>query len=155
MKTKFVALLLSAYATSASAFDTFQNETATLDGLISCPNGSITVTPGFDDLWGCVFPGAEVVKVFVNADNKNVENVKFMWNDWTRDVGYGVHTDRDVAQDRLLIVATKYAPEAAEDLVAAFSGTSGTVFQNQDYTLTYTYLKGPSIDERLVTITTN
>jgi hypothetical protein len=138
----------------AVAFEAFSNEVKLLSDLTSCPSGKILSDPGLPDLWTCILPGAEVVKVFVNADTSNqVANVKFMWNDWTRDSGYGIHTDADMARAWLSAIATRYAPEHVQEVLDAFSGSRDVVINSNDYSLSYTYYKGPAIDERLFVIT--
>ncbi|RYE71922.1 MAG: hypothetical protein EOO81_04725 [Oxalobacteraceae bacterium] len=150
-----VAFVATIATTSTFAFEPFSDETAAIAHTIKCPAPKITNTPGMADLWGCIIPGAEVVKVFVNADDANasVRNVKIMWNDWTRDTGYGVHTDKAMAEAWLTALATRYAPEQVAEVLAAFRGAIDTTIAGNGVNLTYTYFKGPAIDERLVTIT--
>jgi hypothetical protein len=154
-KVSTVVVAVFTIATPAFAgFDDFGAETAAISALVQCPAPKITTTPGLPDLYGCIFPGAEVMKVFVNAnDNGGVENVKVMWNDWTRDVGYGVHTDKEIAEGWASAIATKYAPEQVADVLEAFRGTTNKVIDNDRFSLAYTYDVGPSIDERLIVIT--
>ena len=145
---------LTLVAPVAHAFESFESETAAISDLIKCPAPNLTQDAGFPDLWGCIWPGAEVAKVFVSADGSGgVENVKVMWNDWTRDTGYGVHTDQAMAHAWLSAIATRYAPESVDKVLAAYAGNSDLTIQGPQHTLDYTYWKGPAIDERLVTIT--
>lgn len=92
--------------------------------------------------------------MFVNADTPNqVANVKYLWNDWTRDIGYGIHTDSDMARAWPSAIATRHAPERVQDVVDAFGGSRDMVIKFSDYSLRYTHDKGPAIDERLFVIT--
>jgi hypothetical protein len=95
-----------------------------------------------------------VVKVFINEDGYGgVENIKLMWNDWTRDTGYGVHTDKAMAEAWVAAIATRYTPLSVDRVLNAFRGTASASIDGDGHVLEYTYFKGPAIDERLVTIT--
>lgn len=149
-----VAALTLMLASPALAFEPFPDEVKILSDLISCPSGRVSSDPGLPDLWSCILPGAEVVKVFVNEDTSNqVANVKFMWNDWTQDRGYGIHTDADMARAWLSAIATRYAPEHVQEVLDAFGGSRDLVVKSNGYSLSYTHYKGPAIDERLFVIT--
>lgn len=147
--------LISVQTASAADFGSFPAETTAIGEAIHCRSGGVTRTDGLPDLWGCIAPGAEVVKVFVNAteDNEAVENVKIMWNDWTRDTGYGLHTDSALAVQWVEILADRYAPGKADEILQAFAGESEVVVEGPEATLRYSYSRGPAIDERLITVT--
>lgn len=135
-------------------FKSFENEVAAVTDLTRCARGKVTRTSGLPDLWGCVAPGAEVLKLFVNeGQDGGVANVKLMWNDWTRDVGYGVHTDGRLAMAWASALATRYAPLAIEDIMRAFEGDRSVTILGEGYVVNYSYDRGPAIDERLLTIT--
>ncbi|KFL26811.1 hypothetical protein JP75_25485, partial [Devosia riboflavina] len=90
----------------------------------------------------------------INEDGDGgVENVKVMWNDWTRDTGYGTHTDQAQAFAWLSALATRYAPQKVDAVLNAFASNSDVSIEGPAHILRYTYWKGPAIDERLVTIT--
>lgn len=148
---------LSAIALTASpalAFDSFQGESAKISNEIGCRTGKVSKETGLPDLWSCILPGAEVLKVFINEDGSGgVKNVKIMWNDWTRDTGYGLHTDREVAMAWVSALSTIYAPESVDKVMDAFSGSRDIKIDGNGYSLSYTYFRGPAIDERLITIT--
>ncbi|MCM2456513.1 hypothetical protein HGO37_14070 [Rhizobium sp. CG4] len=148
-------ILMSAPPAFTADFSHFDAETKAVSQAIKCPTPNVTRTPGLPDLWGCIFPGAEVMKVFINAtdDGNSVENVKIMWNDWTRDTGYGVHTDKGVAEAWVMALSSRYAPTKVQEILAAFRGTSPVTIEGDGVNLTYTHFKGPAIDERLITVT--
>lgn len=152
-----VAMVLGGSAAHAGeGFESFVTETDALADLVKCPEGSakVNVTAGLPDLWGCVLPGAEVVKIFVNErDEDQVENVKLMWNDWTRDAGYGLHTDKAMAEAWLAALATRYAPEQVDAVLSAFGGEEEVRIDSGAFLITYRFDQGPAIAERLVTIT--
>lgn len=157
--TKYALLIstivLGAFPALAADFNNFDAEARAVLDMIKCPTPKVTKTPGLPDLWGCIYPGAEVMKVFVNAaeNGGGVENVKIMWNDWTRDTGYGVHTDKAIAEAWVAALATRYAPARVEEVLTAFRGTSTATITGDGVTLTFTYFKGPAIDERLIIVT--
>ncbi|GGD48000.1 hypothetical protein [Sinisalibacter lacisalsi] len=139
---------------SVARFSSFEVETAVVQDLTKCPKPKLSRDVGMPDLWGCVFPGAEVLKLFVNEDGKGgVKNVKIMWNDWTRDNGYGIHADRKIAMSWISALATRYAPHSVEAVVRAFKGTRDVTIDGDGYQLVFSYSKGPAIDERLLSIT--
>lgn len=142
-------------AQAAEGFQAFAAETAALAELIKCPEGSasVTTTPGMPDLWGCILPGAEVLKVFVNEGDKDqVANVMVMWNDWTRDAGYGLHTDKAMAEAWVAAIATRYAPEQVDAVLTAFRSEADMTIDAGGFTLAYSYYQGPAIAERLIRI---
>lgn len=148
------ATSIAAITASASAFESFETESIAVSSAISCPSPKVTKTEGLPDLWGCILAPNEVAKVFINADTSGgVADVKVMWNDWTKDVGYGVHTDRAAAEAWLAALAMRYAPASVDEVLEAYRGVVDTKIEGDGHLLSYTYFKGPAIDERLVTIT--
>lgn len=149
------AAVLASTTAIAADFSSFRAETEAVSNTIQCPRPKVTKTSGMPDLWGCILPGAEVVKVFVNAADSGggVKNVKIMWNDWTRDTGYGVHTDKAMAEAWVAALTTRYAPTQVQEVLTAFRGTSTVTIKGEGVSLKYTYFKGPAIDERLITVT--
>lgn len=154
MKIIRIAVTAAFIANPALAFDSFNDEISKVSHEIKCNTGKVSKESGLPDLWGCILPGAEVLKVFINEDGSGgVKNVKIMWNDWTRDTGYGVHTDREIAMAWVSAISTIYAPESVEEVMKAFSGDSDVRISGDGYSMSYTYFRGPAIDERLITIT--
>ena len=154
MRLILAVAIAGVMSSAAMAFESFEAESAFVSDLIKCPAPKVTRTPGLPDLWGCILPGADVVKVFINADEAGgVENVKVMWNDWTKDNGYGVHTDKAMALAWLAAIATRYAPESVDQVLAAYEGGNQVSVDGPGHVLAYTYWRGPAIDERLFTIT--
>lgn len=144
-----------AAAASPSHFGPFATETARLDKAVSCSNGKVSTDEGMPDLWGCIGGAAETVKLFVNESgtDEQVQNVKFMWNDWTKDIGYGLHADEALAEKWASAVAATYAPEQAAEVMAAFKGKTDKAISNDKFALAYTYHQGPAIGERMIVIT--
>ncbi|GEO19103.1 hypothetical protein [Microvirga aerophila] len=50
-------------------------------------------------------------------------------------------------------IARLYAPSKEPDLLAAFRSTKNQTIQENGFSFTYTYDRGPAIDERLITVT--
>lgn len=148
------AVILASAPALAADFQSFNAETTAVSDTINCPQPKVTKTSGMPDIWGCILPGAEVLKVFVNAaDSGGVENIKIMWNDWTRDTGYGVHTDKAMAEAWVTALATRYASTQVQEVLTAFRGTTAVTIKGDGVSLEFTYYKGPAIDERLITVT--
>jgi hypothetical protein len=148
-------LTLTGIPANADGFQSFSDESFKIETTISCRFPKVTKTPGLPDMWGCIHPGAEVVKVFVNAaeDNQSVSNIKIMWNDWTKNIGHGVHTDQDIARDWLEKLLPLYDSDQTDQVIEAFFGKQDREFQTESAIIQYTYWKGPAIDERLITLT--
>lgn len=158
MKNVLVTMLLFLVLNTTNSyakFSNFQIEGQQMAELLKCKNAKISKTEGLPDLWSCIWPQAEVVKVFINGkeDNVSVENIKVMWNDWTKDVGYGVHTDKEKAEEWVKSIAEKYAPNQISKVLDVFRGSATKTIESEGYVITYTYEPGPSIDERLLIIT--
>ena len=51
----------------------------------------------------------QTVKWFINENSNKVYNVKLLWNDWFKDMGLGIHSDKEEAQ-KALKVLIKYMP---------------------------------------------
>ncbi len=146
-------LLFSASAATAQ-FLPLVDEARNVATLIKCPSPRLQIDAGQPPLWSCLLPPNEVAKVFINGDKgKGVESVKIMWNDWTKDIGYGVHTDRQLAEAWVTALATRYAPEMVPDVLEAFRGVQPVLIRGSAFDLRYTYGKGPAMAERLITIT--
>jgi len=137
-----------------TAFGSFAAETRRLEDEIGCLSPNITDANNPPALWGCIGGFAETVKLFVNETDGGggVRNVKFMWNDWTIDGGYGLHADRDIAEAWLTAIATVYAPEQVADVLQIFRGKRNEVLTSDRFRLTYSYDQGPGIGERLLLI---
>ena len=142
-------------AGNTRAFEDFKTESARVSAEIACPKPKVNQGAGLDALYMCIGGHSETVKVFINADDGEVgvHNLKFMWNDWTKDIGYGVHADAAIAKAWLAALATRYAPHQVAEVVDVFFSDRGATIRNDMYVLTYTYRVGPSIDERMIVIT--
>ena len=66
---------------------------------------------------------AETAKVWINESAYRpgvVSNIKVMWNDWIRDIGYGLHADEEEAAIMVGTFADIYAPELKDQLLDVF-----------------------------------
>ncbi len=75
-----------------------------------------------------------------------------MWNDWFVDTGDGMHADRAQAEAMVRAAARLYARSKEADLLAAFRSNKALTIKADGLTSSYTYTRGPKIDERLITI---
>ncbi len=97
----------------------------------------------------------ETVKWFINEipESNQVKNVKFLWNDWFKDVGFEMHSDKEEAQKALKVLIKLYAPEKSKEVYSAFFGDTSKTITSAKFILEYTYDRGPVIDERMVIVT--
>lgn len=112
----------------------------------------------FGALYGCVQGRAETAKFFVNEIGGRpgvVENVKVMWNEWTRNNGYGLAADRAEASQMAAVAADLYVPRLKARILEAFMGRRNTSFTDGPFRVEYRYSDGPAIGEHLLTITAN
>lgn len=96
----------------------------------------------------------EEVAVYVNQDleDNTVASIKFIWNDYTQDVGYGTHVGAAKAEKFAAELGNLYALEEPDQLVDAIRGENNVQLESRTHIFTYTYRRGPSIDERMVVI---
>jgi len=137
-------------------FSPFAAEVQKVIKATSCRTGKTMRDPGLPALWGCISGSQETVKLFINevdGEAGRVANVKLMWNDWTRDIGYGLHADKALATKWAEAIAQTYAPDQVSEVTAAFAAKRNRVITSEHYVLTYTYDQGPAIGERLIVIT--
>ena len=147
-----VFLALALYAASSLAFDSFNNESDRVTDQIKCASPKITPGSGsWGALYGCVGGQSETVKFFINEDPSNgqVKNVKFLWNDWTRDGGYGKHADEALARAWASVLGAMYAPRKVDQVLDAFFSSTDTSIDGESHFLKYTYRSGSGIDERM------
>lgn len=145
-----MAFPVSSVASGLNFDETVNN----MNGILKCKSPKIS-PPWYDGggrLYGCVAGKEQTAKVFVNEDGQtnNVENIKIMWNDWTKGP---VHADKKVAQRMLSAVLDKYLPEHKKRLLTVFEERTGTAFEAEKFSIEYRFTKGPAIDERLIILT--
>ena len=111
---------------------------------------------GLGALYSCIGGKAETVKFFVNEmpnSGGRVKNVKFLWNDYTKNVGEGTHADAAIAKQWAGHLADMYAPTHKAQVMKVFLGNKNAVVESATHVLTYTYSKGPAADERMFVVT--
>lgn len=153
---KILALSLLLAGSEAFAFDTFDKEGKKVSANIGCRNPKISPAwGGGGRLYGCITGRAETVKFFINETDQGgkVKNAKLMWNDYTSDMGEGLHADAAMAKAWASVVGTLYAPTKVDQVMAAFASKRNTTIDGGKHILKYTYSPGPAIDERLITVT--
>lgn len=142
------------------SFGSFRAEAEAAKTKLECPNSvDSDITPALYDgagaLYGCILGKMETVKWFINEipNSNRVSNIKFMWNDWFTDMGYGLHPDKEEAQKALKTLIKLYAPEKSKELNKVFFGNNSKIVTSAKFTLQYTYDRGPAIDERMIVVT--
>ncbi|WP_176428654.1 hypothetical protein [Vibrio sp. V09_P4A23P171] len=142
-------------ATVKRGFDTFALESKLATKALDCREPKITPASGsWGALYGCIQGRAETVKWFINekAGTGKVANVKLMWNDWSKDVGYGIHADKREAQKALNTLISIYAPMESQLLDDTFWGKTNKTIESNNFTFDYSYTSAPTIDERLIVV---
>ena len=151
--TKSLTIIVLTTLLSCSKSE-FNADISRIISAIDC-NKSKVIQGGSDygALFWCVGGSVDTVKIFINEDRGRVKNIKFMWNDWTKNLGDGLHTDKDIAQDWLFKFMSIYAPGNFEAISDVFFSNKNVKAQSENYLIDFTYSKGPDIDERLYIIT--
>lgn len=155
MKWAFAAVIYL-ISTNSIAFNDFDSESKKVTKNIGCIKPKIMAgSSNWGKLYTCITGSAETVKFFINETpgTNKVKNVKFMWNDWSKDTGYGIHADSKMAKAWAATLATMYAPLQVEAVINAFKSNKSRVIKSDDYILEYTFTRGPAIDERLIVVT--
>lgn len=116
--------------------NTFHAEIVNLAAAIRCQNPRL-VDDGMPLLWQCIDGESQTVKIFLNqADNRrDVRNLKFMWNDWEQDAGFGLHADKALSDAWVAGLALRYARDQAVDVIDAFHGNVNRTFVSGAYQL--------------------
>ncbi len=140
-----------------SGFDTFLKEAEALRAVTQCGNCTTSEldVPGFGMLFGCIEGDAATAKLFVNemGNSGQVENVKVMWDDWYKDLGYGLHADRREADEIFTAVVSRYAPDRLAELKRSYFGREPLTVIERAFRLVVAHHRGPAIDQHLLTVT--
>jgi hypothetical protein len=140
-----------------NSFVSFATERTKVSSYLACTKPRMLQASGsLGALYSCVGGKAETVKFFINEmpnSGGRVNNVKFLWNDYTKNVGEGIHADSVIAKQWAGHLARMYAPTYEEQVLKVFLGNKNSVVQSATHVLTYTYSKGPTADERMFVIT--
>jgi len=134
-------------------FKQFTNE---LNGTLGCKYSKMTPADESDGrLYGCIAGKAETAKVFVNENKKTGKtlNMKLIWNDWFKDIGYGIHADKADATRFINVLGKRLSPEITAQMLKAFEGNAPATFSTDAWNVKYTYERGPAIDERMLVFT--
>lgn len=128
--------------------------------LLRCTDAQITPGDGqtFGLLYGCIQGRAQTAKYWINAratDSAIVENVKVMWNRWTRNTGAGA-IDADEPQAQLMVAAALsiYDIDHPDLILRWFLNRElgERTFQDDRFRVTVRKSHGPSINEHLLVI---
>lgn len=152
----FLVLLSISFCANAYGFDSFNNESSRVTKEINCAKPKINSASGsWGALYSCIGGIGQTVKFFINEKPKTgqVRNIKFLWNDWTKEIGQGIHTDSKIAKSWVSSLATMFAPKQAKEITNTFFGKVNKTIESEHYLLKFTYHVGPAIDERMYIIT--
>lgn len=133
----------------------FEEEAKRLAAAAGCHEGSVAQPIGrFGRVYSCILGDGQTVKLFVNeaAGTGRPADVVLIWNDWTKDAGFGLHADADLAFQSLAAIGTLYAPAYKPLLLDAFTDAVDRVVEAGDYRIEFTVHRGPEIMERVVRV---
>lgn len=134
----------------------FQKEVERSKTVLSCKSTKITPgSSGWGALFGCIGGEAETVKFFINEEPETgrVSTTKFLWNDWFKDRGYGLHADAKDADKMIHDLVKLYPSDHDKALLKAFKGKKNFTVEGNGYRFEYTFDRGPAIDERMIVVT--
>ncbi|WP_151671432.1 hypothetical protein [Nitrincola schmidtii] len=156
-----LALCVLSVSSTVNAFETFNTEQSIITELVKCSNPRVLpASQNSAALYGCIGGLGETVKIFINGNSgsNTIRNFRFMWNEYTTSSisGTSAAQDKDVAESWLLSVSERYFKSESNEIKNHFfNSTDNKKFTNDNYTIEYTFHRGPSINERLLTITKN
>ena len=105
------------------------------------------------DLFVCKVGDEVTLYVNQNLGNNTVKSIKLIWNDYTRDVGYGVHAGAAAAKNAATKLGDMYGLTEPGQLAVLLSSADSGELKSETHAFSYTYRQGPSIDERMLMIT--
>ncbi|MET3999848.1 hypothetical protein [Marinobacterium sp. MBR-109] len=158
MYIKSIILALSLFSTAAYGFDTFNHESNRMTHLLSCDNPKYIPSSKYaNKLYSCIGGKSDSVKIFINADSdqKSIKNIKFMWNEYTttKIPGINMQDGKNIAHDWLIKISDHYFPTHKNKILKKFfSEKNNFEFTDGRYLIKYTFFEGPSINERLLII---
>jgi hypothetical protein len=139
------------------SFVSFTTERTKVSSYLACTKSRMNQASGdLGALYSCIGGKAETVKIFISEMSNSggrVKNVKFLWNDYTKDVGEGIHADAAIAKQWAGYLADMYAPNHKTHVLKVFLGNKSTVVESATHVLTYSYSKGPVANERMFVVT--
>ena len=160
MKTCFPWIFMFCLFVSSSPVlsGEFSREAARVTKTLPCSYPKLTAAEsslGWGKMYGCIAGPAETGKFFVNEriGTGKIKNIKLIWNDWFVDVGYGIHADEIQAREWVGSFSSLYAKGGKRELMEIFFGVEDRTLSLENYSLVFTYRRGPRIDERLFVLT--
>lgn len=136
----------------------FDDEADRFTVALKCPDHKFMhsmVKYGQGVLYGCTM-GDGQAKFFINESVKRpgkVSDIKVMWNNYERDLGYGIHTGRDDAVLMVRAFAKLHAPHLEASLAQAFLETEEKTFATDTFAIEYKWTKGFGLNEHLLVAT--
>lgn len=155
--TAFALLLIAAsaamaqsvpYLQPATSFKSFDSEVRKTSATLGCARPKLNNTlAGAGALYSCIGGKEETIKWFINESFKRrgtVRNVKFLWNEFAKDAGYGIGPDRKAALAWAAHLADLYAPTKKPEVLKAFMGKKNLEILAPPFLLNYTFHQGPT-----------
>ena len=111
LRRLLIALAIIAPISDAQGTDVnnFDYVTKKISGTLNCRESSI-----FGNIYGCILGNRETVRVFAERyprEPNRVLNIRFVWEDYHRDVGVPLHADARAAKSALTKLTNILAPQ--------------------------------------------
>ena len=154
----FVVLGIASVASGSELqLRSFSAEVARAKSAFHCTESVVSPAlkaDGLGAMYRCIGGKAQTVKLFINehVSTGNVESIKLIWNDWTRDTGYGTHSDKKEAQSFVTAFAKLYTGNRDKELNTIFFNNNNKTIPSQKSEIRYTYQHGAQIDERMLVL---
>lgn len=99
----------------------------------------------------CSAGKSETAKVFINKDEQTdkVLNLKIMWYDRFKEIGYGVHPDKKEAIGLINLLGKRLTPAITAQMLKAIDGKAAAASSTDGWNVKYTFNRGLGIDDRL------
>lgn len=154
-KNCFLFIYLFSTFASASSLD-FDKTVLKINKSVQCLQAkTLPASDGYGMLYSCISGQQGTAKIYINENpgKGTVKNIKIMWNDYFKDVGYGTHLGHVEAYKFVDTVTDMLVPSVSKKLQANFIGHQNFDYETKEFAASYKYHKGPAIEERLITLT--
>jgi hypothetical protein len=115
-----IAPIANAWGNDVKSFD---HVTKKISSTLNCRESSI-----FGNIYGCILGRRETVRVFAERHRREptrVLNIRFVWQDYHRDVGVPLHADARAAKRALTKLTNILAPRNKDFVLNLFTKGEG------------------------------
>ncbi len=148
-------ILIFPFHSFAEGFQTYTKEESFMKLMHDCAvERVLPANKEFGSLYICTLGDAKTVKLFISErpDSEEVQNIGMIWNDWKTDIGYGVHSDLQDAENAMNFLIDMYVPSRKNEIKKTFGNSKSEDFSTSDFKIYYTQKTGLQKDVRLIVI---